>query len=402
MSVIALLSTVALASPPTAADPFGSDDTGVEISALDEVPAGVTGGDPVEAGDWEDCAAVYQGTSAYDVVCTGVLVAPDVVLTAGHCVGGLKQVKLKTNDYTKGGEVIAVSKTIEYPNSWNNYDVAVLMLAEESTVEPRVIARDCIRDEIVDGADVAVVGYGALDRYGNQYGTRMMEGFTVITDADCSHTDWGCNASVSPNGELGAGEDGVDACYGDSGGPLYLLTDRGEYLVGITSRGWYGADCGDGGVYVRPDAIVDWIEEVSGRTLPRPVCGEPPDPIAAPIYVPKNEAGFTTIDPRDPDGDSGITYTIARPPTSGGAEVMEDGSVRYQPETGFLGDDSVLVTVTDAEGLSADVEIAVKVLKKGAWKRATGQGGCGCSVPGAAGGGWLFALLGLVFARRRR
>jgi hypothetical protein len=32
------------------------------------------------------------------------------------------------------------------------------------------------------------------------------------------------------------------------------------------------ADCGDGGIYVRPDAVIDWIEEQIDAALPVPEC----------------------------------------------------------------------------------------------------------------------------------
>ena len=38
-----------------------------------------------------------------------------------------------------------------------------------------------------------------------------------------------------PDGELGAGGMGIDTCPGDSGGPLYLPTDFGTFLAGVTS-----------------------------------------------------------------------------------------------------------------------------------------------------------------------
>ena len=39
-----------------------------------------------------------------------------------------------------------------------------------------------------------------------------------------------------PGGELIAGGGGIDSCAGDSGGPLYLHTEVGSYLVGLAVR----------------------------------------------------------------------------------------------------------------------------------------------------------------------
>lgn len=230
--------------------------------------ARVVGGTPVAEGNWKDAAAVYA--SGEDLVCTGVLVAPDVVLTAGHCADhDITHVKLSASDLDDAGEMIDVTQAISYGAYWATYDIAILMLASESTVEPRVIATGDISDRyLVDGAPVALVGYGATDVNATVFPGVLVEGFTTITDADCSSSS-GCREVLQPDGELAAGGDGVDTCPGDSGGPLYLLTEQGEFLAGITSRAFEGSTlpCSEGGIYTRPDAVFDWIETESGRTL---------------------------------------------------------------------------------------------------------------------------------------
>jgi secreted trypsin-like serine protease len=70
-----------------------------------------------------------------------------------------------------------------------------------------------------------------------------------------------------------AGHQGLqrDTCKGDSGGPLYIHTGNDQYaLLGVTSRGVRNGftTCGDGGIYVRLDRCVDWIEQVTGIKLP--------------------------------------------------------------------------------------------------------------------------------------
>ncbi len=84
-----------------------------------------------------------------------------------------------------------------------------------------------------------------------------------------------------------------DSCYGDSGGPLYVPTDQGDFLVGLVSRGRSDVkrDCGDGGVYTLLSAYLPWIAETAGsRFQPRLASGaggasflaEGADPISAP------------------------------------------------------------------------------------------------------------------------
>ncbi len=256
----------------------------------------VVGGKDAPAGHWPDTAAVFFGA---EQGCTGVLIAPDLVLTAGHCAGGITHVLLDTIDYTQGGEKIEVVETIVQQNWSRTYDLSLLILAEESSVEPRVIAQGCALDNyLYDGAEVVIVGYGATDVWGERYGSRLQQAQTTVIDAECTDMELGCASQVSPGGELRAGGDGVDACFGDSGGPLYLVpsdhagntssrmdyniaarqADPEAYLVGITSRGYDTAyqPCSEGGIYVRPDAVIAWIEESAGVELPEPDCaGEP-------------------------------------------------------------------------------------------------------------------------------
>jgi VCBS repeat-containing protein len=327
-----------------------------------------------------------------------VLVAPDMVLTAGHCAGGIDAVKLRTNDLDKPGEVINVIQTIEYPNSWRNYDIAVLLLAQPSTVEPRLIAQGCVLDRYLEvGAPVSIVGYGAVDQWGERYVTALMEAETTVTDPDCTSIDRGCNESVSPGGEIGAGGDGIDTCYGDSGGPMYLLTEKGDFLIGITSRAWndVSVDCGEGGIYGRPDAIIDWIEQETGYRLPMPTCNLAPLASADPIEVDAGSAATSRITVTDPDTADTHVFAVKEAPAHGEATVAADGTVEFQAADGYEGADRLVITVTDdgEPAMSTDVEIPITIL--------AAAGGCGCSLErrDLGAGSWLLLALAVAALR---
>ena len=60
-------------------------------------------------------------------------------------------------------------------------------------------------------------------------------------------------------------------------------TPHGLAVAGVVSRGLAlpGAPCGNGGVYVRADKVVAWIQAVTGRKLARVGCegrGDQADP----------------------------------------------------------------------------------------------------------------------------
>ena len=326
------------------------------------------------------------------------------------------------NWYGSDGELIEVERVYERNNSQSTYDIAVLTLREKSSYKPRPIALDCIADEyLVDGAEVAIVGFGAIDEAGNQSTSKLMEGYTTITDADCGR-DYlngiytGCNESVRPGGEIAAGGDGVDACFGDSGGPLYLLTDQGEYVAGVTSRAYAGvpwsAPCKYGGIWVRPDAVITWIENKSGRTMPRPVCNEAPEPTADDIETMQGQAGTSFINPNDPDVDNIHFFDVVEEPSHGTVQISDDGEVTYTPDADFSGTDSFTVAVTDdgsdyeASGpITSDLTINVDVFADGMDpNRPTVLGtSCACDAGGSLGALWLFLpSMGLLGFRRRQ
>ncbi|MCX5743710.1 MAG: serine protease, partial [Proteobacteria bacterium] len=273
-------------------------------------PRPVVGGQPAPPGKWPDIVALPFDGSADTVYCTGVLIAPTVVLTAGHCVNappapGRVLIGVDSLAEPATGELIDVAAIHEYPSSQTSLDLAVLVLATPSTRTPRAVATGWARADILDDAAVALVGFGALDRDATQFSDVLHEATTTITDHDCSRALKGCHAAAQPAGELGAGGGGIDTCPGDSGGPLYLETTYGTFLAGITSRGYDDAKflCSEGGIYERPDKVLAWIEEASGATI-----GRGPEPTAAPL----DDAFHLQITPHDPKS-TDHHYAIATP-----------------------------------------------------------------------------------------
>lgn len=409
-------------------------------------PAAVVGGDAVPQGRWDDAVGiVFDGQY---VGCTGTLIGPEVVLTAGHCVDGLNVTHVvvgSKNSATNQGEVVAVDEVHEYPNSQQTLDIAVLTLRSPSTYPPREVAIECILDDhLFDGAEVQIVGFGATTVRGNDQNTRLNEVRTEIVDADCSERRVngmasGCVPSVNPGGELAAGGGGVDACFGDSGGPLYLLTERGDYVVGVTSRALAGASaqypCRDGGIWVRPDAAIDWVEDrVGGLEISYPSCNEAPQVEVDDIVTQRGVAGTTRVAVQDPDGpENQATVRVVSRPRHGDVEV--DGlELVYTPDAGYTGDDRFTVEVTDAGRpgmprtggpLSVEADVNVEVRASGGGGGGNGWDspgtrtepgaeaptgttalatGCTCATPSAAGGvSWLIGgVVGLLAVRRRR
>jgi secreted trypsin-like serine protease len=255
---------------------------GMQVASASGIEAPVVGGTRVPAGKWPDVAVVISR----DSTCTGTLIAPDVVLTAGHCIGAEAPIEVIIGTVNYGlpgtGERIAVAWARTYPSWDERYDIAVLKLAARSKAEPRKIAAVCdTRVGLVGGALVHIVGFGLATEAGTDRNTALREADMPVLDPTCT-MDAACQASIAPHGEFIAGGNGVDACFGDSGGPIYLLTDDGWALVGVVSRGLAvpGLPCGEGGVYVRADKVVSWVQSVTGVRLGRTSCSGPADGIA--------------------------------------------------------------------------------------------------------------------------
>jgi secreted trypsin-like serine protease len=234
--------------------------------------ASIVGGGNVPRGRWPDAVAVLL----QDGLCTGTLIAPDVVVTAGHCIEAVpREVVIDSIDYRRaGGERIRVAWARAYPDWYRRYDVGVIVLARPAQTSPRLITSACTaREHLVPGEVVDVVGFGVATPDVSDTNTALRQASVAITDPTCT-LDPACEASIAPHGEFMAGGRGADSCFGDSGGPVYAETDQGHALLGVVSRGLAlpAAPCGGGGVYVRIDKVTSWIQSVTGRTLTRTTC----------------------------------------------------------------------------------------------------------------------------------
>jgi secreted trypsin-like serine protease len=221
----------------------------------------IIGGEPTT--EYPECVAVG---SPYGYCCTGTLIAPQAVLTAGHCVaGGCCDRIFLGSDVDQDGTEIRVRDAIMHPDYVPNSraqpfdDIAVLILVEQvPMVEPVLI---CSLAAIAAARSVRLVGFGNTDP-----GATTGYGIKRTVDVGVASENPGFGARFETEFVAGAPNLDQDTCNGDSGGPAYVLVDGRWELAGATSRGTRAAqrNCGDGGVYTRVPAYLDWLVAIVG------------------------------------------------------------------------------------------------------------------------------------------
>ncbi len=213
--------------------------------------------------------------------CTGSLLAPDVVLTASHCIqlvddqtnqlertlgpddlvvvaGALHVEESEEDQYFDIEEVLfhdsfpAMAENNDPDGLGQDFDIALLLLTEPVETLPTVpiLPPSRVDEVLTAGTSVIIAGYGG-------------QGPAEDSDAGelfIAETPFQRRGAY----EFIAGQPGnPDTCPGDSGGPLYV-EDEGElYVVGASARGVTSTDktCGDGGIYTLVPAYLDWIAE---------------------------------------------------------------------------------------------------------------------------------------------
>jgi secreted trypsin-like serine protease len=183
--------------------------------------------------------------------CSGTLIAPRTVLTAGHCANLIG----KSDGYTvafgedashptRSVKVAAQVQHPQYTAEGAPYDFALLQLADPvNDIAPARLGTAPLGNQDV-GRSIRHVGFGVNDESaGTGRGTKRQASYP-ITEVDPLIV-W-------------SGGPGEQTCDGDSGGPGFLARDGGEELAAVVSD---GPNCHDAGWDGRVDVVAPWIAQ---------------------------------------------------------------------------------------------------------------------------------------------
>src|SRR4051812_41774143 len=208
----------------------------------------IYGGQLAKTCQWPTTVYVSNGNSD----CTGTLVHPLIVVTAGHCFsdGEVNLIAL-ADDGDKPVRELEIDSCKAFTKKETNpvaADYAYCKLKNPVTDVPIApILMGCETDILKKDQKIVLAGFGMTSASSSSVTKHWVE--TTVTQAD-------------DQGGILLGGNGKDTCNGDSGGPAFVqLADKSWRVFGITSQ---GNACGEGSEDGMIHKTAPWIEQQSG------------------------------------------------------------------------------------------------------------------------------------------
>jgi trypsin len=249
----------------------------------------VIGGSPAPISTFPFMARITAHDALYEYTCSGTVVAPNMILTAAHCLlNGSEtaylnpttfQVLTGTGSLLVPGTVSGVERLVVDPGYQTSgslqgwHDAGLIQLSTPVTAPPVRLATAQIWEP---GTLAYAVGWG-LDESG-ELPAEMLVGETIVQSTSFCQSEWGW--VFHPVAQLCAVDYPTFAtgtCHGDSGGPTLMLSNNELVEIGITSSGPEGCRTDVPRIDTRVDVEAAWVA--------REIAAHPPPP-AAPVVTP--------------------------------------------------------------------------------------------------------------------
>jgi secreted trypsin-like serine protease len=218
----------------------------------------------------------YGAGGDIDFYCSGTLIAPTVVLTAGHCAtdessgaalapDGYKIVTGAVDVMNSTRQLSTVSKVVVNPHyDPSNFsgDAALLVLNTPSTAPTVRLANPDETGLDTPGTVAMIAGWG-IPYAGGPWSPLLQAAPTTVQGPDyCAQfNDW-----YIPDWEtcaVDAAAFSTGTCNGDSGGPLLTTNGNGHAVeIGVTSVGPVNCNTYTADYFTRADAISTWANDV--------------------------------------------------------------------------------------------------------------------------------------------
>jgi V8-like Glu-specific endopeptidase len=295
---------------------------------------------PIQGGTLDTTDSFAVGVCAgapgqCQLFCSGALIAPNLVMTARHCVNQPSSTSIDCASTTFGAQYTATSNYYITTNSSMNQssigwhkakniwvttgskvcgnDMALIELTTNVSLSEAggqfvtPVVQYSMTDHTRYSTTVTAIGYGDTSATQQDPGTRYrLENVNLACIPGDPDLDCGQQTQITAN-EFASGD---GTCEGDSGSSAYeqkAFNKNAAVSFGVLSRGGSTGSTCVGGIYTRTDAWATWLVAQANQAASDG--GYTPPSWTQPAPPPQPDGGTTT--------DSGTTPDGATPPPAG-------------------------------------------------------------------------------------